>query len=186
MASSGDPMGVTTIGPEVRSANTCAGRGAVNVTDVLYDEVTKAHYVGIGVPIMDEKSNTFKGAVDALVDISAIFAVTQRMQFGPTARLLLVRDDGTIIAGPGIAQPLSVKSDDYAAIVETQGTAPPASGYVVTRAGSAPQVIGFASTGLKQDYGSLQWHVISAQNADEAFAAVKPLIRLTADRTQRS
>ena len=62
-------------------------------------------------------------------------------------------------------------------ITEAHGGRLPASGYAVARAGTIPQVIGFASTELK-DYGSLHWHVISAQNADEAFAAVKPLVRL--------
>jgi hypothetical protein len=144
----------------------------------LYDDVTKAHYVGIGVPIVEDESNRFIGAVDALVDVSAILAVTQRMPVGPTARLLLVKDDGTVIAGPGMFQPLKTKSAEYAALLETRGPATQSSGYVVARAGSAPQVIGFASTGLKRDYASVDWHVISAQNADEAFAALRPLVRM--------
>jgi hypothetical protein len=154
------------------------GRGSINVTDVLYDEVTKAHYIGVGLPIMDEKTNVFLGAVDALVDVSALFAVTHRMKFGPTARLVLVKDDGTVIASPGVTRPLTSKSEDYSAILEAHGGTAPASGFLVTRGGPAPQLIGFASTQLKQDYGSLHWHVIAAQNADEALAAIKPAVRL--------
>ncbi|HYZ85757.1 MAG TPA: cache domain-containing protein [Bryobacteraceae bacterium] len=154
------------------------GRGGVNVTDVLYDEVTKAHYIGIGVPIQDEKSNAFLGAVDALVDVSALFAVTQRTPFGPTARLLLVKDDGTIIASPGVTRPLTSKSEDYSAIAEAHGGRPPSSGFLVAHSGSARHLVGFASTELKQDYGNPQWYVISAQSADEAFAPLRPIVRL--------
>src|ERR671930_943247 len=32
IASAGDPIGATTVGPSVKSPNMCAGRGAVNVT----------------------------------------------------------------------------------------------------------------------------------------------------------
>lgn len=154
------------------------GRGEVNVTDVLYDELTKAHYIGIGVPVQDETSNAFIGAVDALVDVSALFGVAQRVQFGKTARLVLVKDDGTIIAGPAGTGTLSSKSDDYLAVIEAHAARPPATGFLVSRSGPAPQLIGFASTELKRDYGSLQWHVLAAQNAAEAFAANKPVIRM--------
>ena len=30
------------------------GRGAVNITDVRYDEITKSYYIGIGVPVLEE------------------------------------------------------------------------------------------------------------------------------------
>jgi len=38
----------------------------VNLTDLLYDDLTKSHYIGVGVPILEEGTNRFLGAVDAL------------------------------------------------------------------------------------------------------------------------
>lgn len=152
------------------------GRGTVSVTDVLYDDVTKAYYVGIGVPILEDQTNRFLGTVDALVDVGVIFAVTQRMRFGTTATLLLVKDDGTIIAGPGLVDPLKTKSAEFAEVLE-QGDTNRSSGYLVATAGER-QVIGFADTGLKRDYGSLNWYVVSAQTATEAFAPVRPVVRM--------
>ena len=44
------------------------GRGAISVTDILYDQATKANYIGIGVPVTEEGSSQLIGTLDALVD----------------------------------------------------------------------------------------------------------------------
>ena len=49
------------------------GRGAVSVTDILYDNVTNSSYIGIGAPVLEQGTNRFIGAVDALVDVSSLF-----------------------------------------------------------------------------------------------------------------
>jgi hypothetical protein len=153
----------------------------VAITDVLYDDVTKANYIGIGVPILEEQTHRFLGVVDALVDVSAIFPVVSRMQFGPTARLLLVKDDGTVIAAPNISLSMKMKSPEYAAVRESEQIAQAqTSGFVLADLGGNRNVIGFADTGLKQDYGNLGWMVLSAQNTDEALAAGDHVERLLA------
>jgi hypothetical protein len=158
-----------------------SGRGAVNITDVLYDDVTKAHYIGIGVPILEDGTNRFIGMVDALVDVSAIFAIVNRMQFGSTARIMLVKDDGTVIAAPGVNLSMKLTSDEYAAIRESGATVtgnPP--GFLVADLKAGRNVIGFADTGLKGDYGNLGWVVLAAQETSEAFGPMKLVYRIIA------
>ena len=79
------------------------GRGAVHITDMLYDDVTKSYYIGLGVPVMEEGSNTFIGAIDALIEVSTLFPLVHRVAMGPGSRTMMVKEDGTIIclAGTG-------------------------------------------------------------------------------------
>ena len=156
-----------------------SGRGAVSITDILYDDVTKASYIGIGAPILEETSNRFLGVVDALVDVTAVFSAVQRMQFAPTARMLLIKDDGTVIAGPGVNLAMKMTSPDYAAVQERlRELSGRQAGYAVPDTPSGQQIIGFADTGLKRDYGNLGWLVLVAQDADEAFSPVRTVQRL--------
>ena len=56
------------------------GKGAVNVTDVRYDERTQSDYVQIAVPVLEEGSGRFVGIVSALVDISGLFSAFGQQQ----------------------------------------------------------------------------------------------------------
>jgi hypothetical protein len=157
------------------------GRGVINITDVLYDDVTKSQYIGIGVPILDSATNRFIGMMDALVEVSAIFPVTQRMRFGSTARVMLVKDDGTVIAAPGITLANKMISDEFAAVRdEYQTISGRQTGYVDATLSSGRAVIGFADTGLKEDYGNLGWVVLAAQDTSEAFAPIHVVDRIVA------
>jgi hypothetical protein len=151
------------------------GRGAVNITDILHDDVTKANYIGVGVPILEPETNRFLGMVDALVDISAIFPAN-RTQFGTTARLMLVKEDGTVIAAPGVNLSMNAKSEEYAAVRENPDAGQ--HGYIVAPLKSGRHVIGFANTGLKQDYGNLGWTVLAAQDTTEAFQPIRLVYRI--------
>lgn len=158
------------------------GRGAINITDVLHDEVTKSNYIGVGVPVLEEGSHRFIGAVDALVDVSSLSPIMHRLQIGPSARTLLVKEDGTVISGPQVNLAMRVKSEELAAMQDalrdwrSRGT-----GYVVADVkGGSRSMIGFADTGLKQDYGNLGWIVVISQDAREAFAPIRAAGRLLA------
>jgi hypothetical protein len=156
------------------------GRGSVSITDILYDEVTKANYIGIGVPVLEPGSNRFLGTVDALIDVSTLFPLLNR-QAGPGQRSMLVKDDGTIISAPQISLAQRVKSDEYAAIQEFLGTAEGRQiGYLEAPLRSGRTLIGFADTGLKQDYRALGWVVLVAQPSEEAFAPIRGIARLIA------
>ena len=58
------------------------GKGSVYVTEVLFDGQGAASYVGIGIPVLDESSRRFIGAIHALVDVSGLFALLNREQPG--------------------------------------------------------------------------------------------------------
>ncbi|MCZ2079189.1 MAG: cache domain-containing protein [Bryobacteraceae bacterium] len=155
------------------------GRGSISLTDVLYDSLTKSQYIGIGVPILEEQSNRFIGALDVLLDVSSILPVVQRMQLGPSSRLMLVKEDGTVIASPRINLAMNMKSAEYAAVKDSASTASGIhTGYVVADMPNGEKdVIGFADTGLKKDYGNLGWMVLAAQNTRESFAPVRAVGR---------
>ncbi|MFN7996826.1 MAG: cache domain-containing protein [Bryobacteraceae bacterium] len=158
------------------------GRGAINVTDILFDEVTKSNYIGVGAPILEEGSNRFIGAVDALVDLSSLFPIVNRSQVGRGLQKMLVKDDGTVIAAPQVSLSMNLKSDEFAAVRDAMGTLRGRqTGYLVSvlRAGSR-DLIGFADTGLKQDYRNLGWVVLVTQEERDALAPVSTSQRLIA------
>jgi hypothetical protein len=153
------------------------GRGAVSLTDILYDDVTKSYYIGVGVPILEEGTNRFIGALDALLEVSALFPMLHRAQLGATAEVQLVKDDGTIIAAPNVNLAMKVKSEEFAALKDARPEI--VAGYLVTtiRTG-ATRIIGYADTGLRADYGSLGWTVLVNQDASQALAPIRYVSRL--------
>jgi len=155
------------------------GRGAVSLTDVLYDEVTKSSYIGIGVPVMEEGTNRFIGTLDALVDVSSLAPLITRVQFGRTSRAILVKEDGTVIAAPQANLAMKLKSEEHASVAEAIATLEGRqTGYAVADLRGGRTVIGFADTGLKRDYGNLSWVVLVCQDAVEAFAPIRVAGRL--------
>ncbi len=156
------------------------GRGAVHITDVLYDDVTKSNYAGLGVPIMDPSTNTFIGALDALVEVSTIFPILRRIEQGQTMRALLVKPDGTIISGPNITLSANLKSEEFAAVNDAlTSEAGRRKGFLIARLGSgAMSLIAFASPGMKSSYPNLDWTVLLAQDTQQAFAATRGVLRL--------
>lgn len=156
------------------------GRGAVSLTDILYDSATKSNYIGIGLPIMEEGTNRFIGTLDALIDVSTLSPVINRVQMGPTGRTMLVKEDGTVIWAPGVDLAMKLKSNELAAVQEALTTVQGREkGYVVAEVpGAGPTLIGFADTGLKRDYGNLPWLVLVCQSTREAFASGRGVERL--------
>lgn len=156
------------------------GKGAMSLTDVLHDDVTKADYVGVGVPVVEEGSNRFIGTLDALVDVSSLSPIVNRSPISPTGRILLVKEDGTVICAPQTTLSMNSKSGEYAAVQQAMGVlAERQTGYVVADVvGASRQVIGFANTGLKQDYRNLGWVALVSQDARQAFAPIRFVDRL--------
>jgi hypothetical protein len=158
------------------------GRGAINLTDILYDEATKSNYIGIGVPVLEQGTNRFIGTVDALVDVSSLFQVVNRAHPPLNLHVSIVKEDGTVICAPEVNLAMNAKSGEYAAVQDELTTiAGRQTGYVVTEVpGSGKRLIGFADTGLKDDYRNLAWIVLVSQDAREAFASIRLVGRLTA------
>lgn len=151
------------------------GRGAVSITDVEYDVVTKANYIGIGVPVLEPRTNRFLGTLDALVEVSSLFPIVAEADLGATGRALLVKEDGTVIRSPSATLSMGLKSEEYLAVIDAlsslQGRQ---TGYLVADLGSngGETIIGFADTGLKDDFANLGWVVLVAQPTEEAFAPI--------------
>jgi hypothetical protein len=98
------------------------GRGAIYVTEVLYDGQGNANYIGIGFPVLDESSRRFIGAVHVLVDVSGLFALLNRDQSGRTMATMLVKEDGTVISAPNVTHAMQMKSEEYGAVRDALGT----------------------------------------------------------------
>ncbi len=158
------------------------GRGAVNITDVLYDDVTRSSYIGVGVPIVEAGTNRFIGTVDALVDVSSLFAFVNEPHPPLNLHVSLVKEDGTVIAAPEASLAMKMTSPELLAVQDSlQTIGGRQTGYLVT---SVPELgrrlIGFADTGLKEDYQNLSWVALVSQDAREAFASIRLVGRLTA------
>jgi len=145
--------------------------GTVYVSDVMYDEQSKAHYVSVGVPVLDPASMRFVGALHAFVDVAPIFASLNRDQFGRTMAATLVRDDGTVVSGVNVNPEMRLNSEEYRAVKDALGTMRGRqAGYVIAGMREGSRIVGFADTGLKQSYGNLPWLVMVSQNTREAVA----------------
>jgi hypothetical protein len=155
------------------------GQGAVQIADVKYDEATKANYLNIGVPILEEGSSRFLGEVQVLLDISPLAAVLNRGLTGAGPRVSLLNGAGTVIFGPDVSLSMNLKSPEYPGINEALSTAGGReTGYVIADLnGGGRNLVGFADTGLKRDYRTLDWIVLVGQDEREATAPIRGLLR---------
>jgi hypothetical protein len=151
------------------------GSGAINVSDLRYDDQSRLYYISIAYPILQEGTGRFIGAVTATVDVSPLFAQLNRRQIGRTGRLFLVREDGTVIEAPGVTPSMKIKSEEYAAIRDALGSLRGReAGYIfATLSKGESYLIGFADTGLKDAYPNLPWTVLASQEAREVTGPVR-------------
>lgn len=155
-----------------------SGKGAVTVSPILYDDLAKAYYVNIGVPVTEPGSGRLAGVLSAAVNISTLLSRFQQPQAGTGAKLLLVNEDGAIISGPGADVFARRRSSEFSAIRDAIGTVSGRqSGYVVANLASGAHIIGFADLGLKPHFSNLGWTVIVSQDKRSATAAMQPVIR---------
>jgi hypothetical protein len=152
------------------------GKGAVNVSDVRYEGNNRSNYVEIDVPVLEENSARFIGGVSALVDISDLFSILNRQQIGRTGRILLIKDDGTVISAPNVTPELRLKAEEFPAVHDALSTLEGRqAGYVRAAMKNGNHIIGFADVGLKRSYPSLSWLILVSQEEREALAPVRTL-----------
>jgi hypothetical protein len=152
------------------------GRGGIYVSEIRYDDQSKANYLQIGTPVVEEGTRRFIGAVSALVDASSLLSRFQREEIGQTARIMLVRDDGMVITAPNMDPSLRLKSDEYATVHDVLGTPQGRqAGYVVASMRGGNRIVGFADTGLKRAYPNLGWLILVSQDEREALAPLRGL-----------
>jgi hypothetical protein len=154
------------------------GRGGIYVSEIRYDDQTKAAYLQIGMPVLEEGTRRFIGAVNALVDVSSLLARFQRVEIGQTARIMLLQDDGTVISAPNMDPSLKLKSDEYATVRDALGTPQGRqAGYAVASMRGGDRIVGFSDTGLKRVYPNLGWLVVASQDEREALTPLLSLSR---------
>jgi hypothetical protein len=154
------------------------GRGAIQVSDLRYDDQSRLYYVSIAYPILQEGTGRFIGGVTATVDVSPLLAQLNRRQIGRTGRMFLVRDDGTVIEAPGVTPSMKIKSEEYAAIRDALGSLRGReAGYIfATLSNRESYLIGFADTGLRDAYPNLPWTVLASEEAREVIGPVRNMI----------
>jgi len=150
------------------------GRGGIFVSEVLYDEDSRAAYFRIGFPIHDKGSRRFIGAASALIDVSGLFSRLAQAQVGRSPRTIVVGEDGTVIGALNVVPSMKLKSEEYAAVRDALGSLQGRqAGYVIAPMRGGSRIMGFADTGLKQMYPNLAWFVIVSQDEREALGAVR-------------
>ena len=154
------------------------GRGGTYVSEIRYDDQTNANYLQIGVPVLEEGTRRFIGAVNALVDVSSLLSRFQRAEVGETARIMLLQDDGTVISAPNMDPSLRLKSDEYATVRDALATPQGRqAGYAAASMRGGDRIVGFADTGLKKAYPNLGWLVLASQDEREALIPLLSLSR---------
>jgi len=149
------------------------GRGSTSVSDVLYSDEAQHEYIAISLPILDETSQQFIGAISALVGFGSPFGLMGLDQKGQGERRLLVHDDGTVIVGPNVNVSAKLKSDEFLAVRDALGTVRGRqAGYVVTNTPEGARIVGFADPGLNQTYPNLKWSVLVSYDMGEAMLPV--------------
>jgi hypothetical protein len=152
------------------------GQGAIKITDILYDELTKSYYVTIGVPISDPASNASIGVLSAAVSISPLLSRFQQNQIANGARVMLVNENGAIVSGPNADVFARMQSQEFAAIRDSLGS-PQGSqnGWATADLPAGRHLVGYANTGLKKNYENLGWLVIVSQDERQATASTRQL-----------
>ena len=128
---------------------------------------------------MDPATNTFIGALDVLMEHSTIFPDAATGQQGSSMRMMLVKQDGTVITGPGTTLSMKVKAPEWQALTAIGASLPFAGSQTLSLPGGREKLVAYADTGLRGDYQNLAWTVLVTQDAREALAPTRSIVRLS-------
>lgn len=152
------------------------GQGIIKIGDILFDELTKAYYVTIGVPIPDPVSSASIGVLSAAVNISNLLSRFQQSHIANGARALLVNDNGAIVSGPNADVFAHVQSEEFAAVRDSLGSLQGSqNGWATADLSAGRHLVGYANTGLKKNYENLGWVVLVSQEERQATAPTRQL-----------
>lgn len=151
--------------------------GSVVIEDVTADLITKANSIHIAVPILEDGQDTVIGTIGTIVDISDLFPLVTGVKIGNTGETLLIKDDGTIIAGENLDSKSSSQLayiDDIRDAMHSQ-TKP--NFITATAPGGIKKSVAFLDTGLSTTYPALKWMTVVEQDYSETHAVVDNLAR---------
>jgi hypothetical protein len=176
VAATGKPVHYVEADQQRWQAVYASGKGAVNVTEVRYDANTQSDYVDIAVPVLEEDSGRFIGAVRALVDVSGLFSAFDQQHLGHSGRVMLVTSKGMIVNAPNVTPDLRLMSEEFTGVRDALGTTEGRqTGYVKAATGNGACIVGFADTELKRSQPNLDWVILVSQPEREALAPVRIL-----------
>ena len=156
------------------------GRGVVSLTDVLYDDATKNHYIGVGVPVVKE-TNQIIGTLDALVQITSLASALQRTDLGAGGKVVLAKKDGSVIFGSdGLTLSDNAHSPEVDTVVDRKGSFEGrTSGYFTsTFPGDREIRLAFAHVGLEEQYPKLDWMIVAGEDASGGLGGVAGVVAL--------
>jgi hypothetical protein len=176
VAATGKPVHYVEADQQRWQAVYASGKGAVNVTEVRYDASTQSDYVDIAVPVLEEDSGRFIGAVRALVDVSGLFSAFDQQHLGHSGRVMLVTSKGMIVNAPNVTPDLRLMSEEFTAVRDALGTTEGRqTSYVKAATGNGACIVGFADTELKRSQPNLDWIILVSQPEREALAPLRIL-----------
>lgn len=151
------------------------GQGGVTVRNVLYHAGSRSTYIGVAVPVLDQDSHMFSGAVYALVDVSGLLQQITREPASRTAKMIIAKEDGTVVLSPGLTLANNMKSEEYAVVRDALATVRGRqAGYVVADlAKGKRQIVGFADFNAAPANGSLGWIIMASEGMREATSPVR-------------
>lgn len=151
--------------------------GSVVIEDVTADLITKANSLHIAVPVLEDGQDLVIGAIGAIVDISDLFPLVTGVKIGSTGETLLVKDDGTIIAGAELdaRQPRQLAYFDDIRDAQLSQTKPDF--IIATAPGGVRKAVAYGDTGLAATYPALKWMIVVEQDYRETNAVVDSLVR---------
>ena len=151
--------------------------GSVVIEDVTADLITKANSLRIAVPILEDGQDLVIGIIGAIVDIRDLFPLVTGVKIGITGETLLIKDDGTIIAGEDLDSKTSRQLayiDDIRDAMHSQ-TKPDF--ITATAPGGIKKSVAYLDTGLSATYPALKWLTVVEQDSRETHAVVDTLVR---------
>jgi hypothetical protein len=153
------------------------GRGAVTIRNVLYDDSTHSNYIGVSVPVVDPETLEFTGSVYALVDISGLLQQLAATEPRSDSTLIMVKNDGTVVLGPGITLANNLKSEEYPAVRDAMASATGRqAGYTTADlTHSGRNIVSFSEAGTGTDKRSLNLIVMVRQSIRAATAEMRAI-----------
>jgi Cache domain len=151
--------------------------GSIVIEDVAADVITKTNSLHIAVPILEDGQDAVIGAIGAVVDIRDLYPLVTGVKIGSTGETLLIKDDGTIIAGEELDSKASRKLAYFDDISDALHSQTKPDFITATAPGGVKKSVAYLDTGLSAAYPALKWLTVVAQDYAETHAVVDNLVR---------
>ncbi len=151
----------------------------VSLTDVRWDDSSRAYAVEIAVPVYEPDSEVFAGLLKAVVDSRELLATVGGVQLGASGEAALLRQNGSIVFSRNISDPnarfFAVEPVRERADVLVAGGPQTGAHFQAADAAGTPQIIGIAASQLGRSYPNVSWVVAVWQSDAELMAPLRLL-----------